>query len=201
MAIYCEKRGFTLIELLVVISIISLLTVVLLPSMNKARQISKRTACRALLSGVGRAIDIYKGQYNSLPWARELSTITSSQTDLLYLENVPISKALEEFADEKQFKCPADKGPIGDTDESKEERASFGNYESYFERERTSYDYFQLFQMESTAPEIYKNMLSHGDSKILVMNDFEPFHGERLKSGSRNGLYGDGHVSDTVTGD
>jgi len=193
------KKGFTLIELLVVISIIALLVGILLPSLSKARDISRRTACRALLGGIGRAIEIYKGQYNSMPWARELSTVPSFQTELQSIIDIPISKALSEFAEEKQFKCPADNGPIGD-EASKEDRESFGNFDSYFERERTSYDYFQIWQMEYTAPEIYNHMLSHGDSKILVMNDFEPFHGIRNTDGSRNGLYGDGHVTDTVSG-
>lgn len=195
-------KGFTLIELLVVISIIALLVGILLPSLNKARDNSKRTACRALLSGIGRAIELYRGQYNSMPYAREISTVTSAEEDLQYLKDVPISKALEEFAEERQFKCPADNGPLGDTEDSQKDRQAFnsGGYDSYFDRERTSYDYFQIYQLEKTAPEIYNHMLSHGDSRILVMNDFEPFHAPRNTFGSCNYLFGDGHVSDMVDG-
>lgn len=44
-----KKKGFTLIELLVVISIIALLLSILLPSMQKAKQLTRRTICKSNL--------------------------------------------------------------------------------------------------------------------------------------------------------
>lgn len=192
------RKGFTLIELLVVISIISLLVGILLPSLNKARENSKRTACRALLTGIGRAMELYKGQYNTLPWAREFSGVVSSDEEKAYLKDVPISKALEEFAEKKQFMCPADTGPSGNPDisGSADLLAQF-NGKTFFEHEDTSYDYFQIWQLPA---EVYNHILQHGDSRIVTMNDFEPFHGTPGKFGSCNYLFGDGHVSDMVDG-
>jgi prepilin-type N-terminal cleavage/methylation domain-containing protein len=59
-----RRRAFTLIELLVVVAIIALLVAILLPSLSKAREQARRSACAANLHSVGQAISIYASQYN-----------------------------------------------------------------------------------------------------------------------------------------
>ena len=56
-------RAFTLVELLVVISIIALLLAIMMPSLQKARQIAKRTVCATNLKQIGVAMDMYRSDY------------------------------------------------------------------------------------------------------------------------------------------
>ena len=64
-----RSKGFTLIELLVVIAIIALLVSILLPSLNRARELAKRASCSANLKGIGTAIALYQGgNKESFPW-------------------------------------------------------------------------------------------------------------------------------------
>src|SRR5690606_29899911 len=54
--------GFTLIELLVVVGIIALLIAILIPSLSRARENSRRAACLANLHGIGVAIHAYAAE-------------------------------------------------------------------------------------------------------------------------------------------
>ena len=54
-----RRKGFTLIELLVVVAIIALLISILLPSLARAREITKRAVCASNLKGVGQGMKVY----------------------------------------------------------------------------------------------------------------------------------------------
>ena len=64
--------GFTLIELLVVIAIISLLVSILLPSLNKAKDLAKTVVCQTNNKAMVTALQIYTNDYEGVlpPWGR-----------------------------------------------------------------------------------------------------------------------------------
>ena len=77
-------RSFTLIELLVVIAIIALLISILLPSLSRARELSKRLVCQSNMKGIGTSCKIYANDNNERwpipPFDRTLLTEDSMVT-------------------------------------------------------------------------------------------------------------------------
>jgi len=59
-----KRKGFTLIELLVVIAIIALLMGILMPALNKARQLAQQMVCGTNLKGIGAAMVVYSADNN-----------------------------------------------------------------------------------------------------------------------------------------
>lgn len=59
-----KQRAFTLVELLVVVAIIALLMSILLPSFNRARDVTKATVCASNLRQLGLAVQFYADRYD-----------------------------------------------------------------------------------------------------------------------------------------
>jgi len=85
----CKRKGFTLIELLVVVAIIALLISILLPSLSRAREITKRAVCASQLRGIGQGYKVYSNEnfdwYPIAPYREAPANATQDDTSVTFV--------------------------------------------------------------------------------------------------------------------
>ena len=83
-----SRPAFTLIELLVVVAIIALLISILLPSLQRARELSKRAVCQSNLKNMGTSFYTYGNEFaESWPICPAAPAITDPLlTDVTYIQ-------------------------------------------------------------------------------------------------------------------
>ncbi|MDP6545514.1 MAG: prepilin-type N-terminal cleavage/methylation domain-containing protein [Phycisphaerae bacterium] len=108
------RSGFTLVELLVVITIISLLAVLTLPGYNHARELARRTTCKAQIKGIAEACVAYMNDpamHRRSNYANAMPTVYPTQSNW-YRGSSGNPSALwllvaQKFVDRANFLCPS----------------------------------------------------------------------------------------------
>jgi len=196
-SVICRRRrvraGFTLIELLIAIGIISALIAILMPSLSAARARGQRTACATNLRQIGVAMRSYLDSSNDIyPHASFMPSFGPSPLDgdtPLYLPDVLAPHGAD---NPKVFHCPNDIGAI--------QRPEPNVGKSYFESERSSYEYRFRLGGRSIKEALERFAQFTGthiqESTFWIMRDYDNFHGTPDKPGARRYLYNDGRVTD-----
>lgn len=169
--------AFTLIELLVVIAIIGVLAALLMPTLGRAKEAGRATACLSNLRQIGVALQIYVDENNNrLPIMRDRPPGTNAQATNAFpsVETVLASQ----LGNLQVLRCPSDRQQI-------------------FEQTASSYSWNSLLNgQRADSPEVFN--IQFGPSQIPVFFDKEAFHKARGEKKGVNYLYADGHIKNLL---
>jgi len=183
-------RGFTLIELLVVIAIIALLISILLPSLSRARELSKRLVCGSNLKGIGTSCKVYANDHRE-SWPVPPHFVKDIGTKgVAYAEQVGFLRNFDSLSDigttttgstrlsvtrafwmlvrsgdvtVKQYICPSSGKEPDDTQE-------LDFYYDFQDYRNVSYGYLVPFGPRDTRPS------ESSDARMAMLADGTPFY-------------------------
>ncbi len=183
-----RARAFTLVELLIVIGIIAVLIGLLLPSLNKAREHSRRTNCLANLRSIGQALFMYANTYRD--------RLPNGNPPGVYIDYDGSNRVMVDFAGElrepRVFHCPSDESGVPERIATADQtlpdsaRVSYEFYSLYFPPEHGPI----LTRLRGRAPFAWD---IEGGSAIPNKDQNHGFRGGNV-------LFADGHVAWTDLG-
>jgi len=187
-----SAKAFTLIELLVVVAIIAALIAILMPAVSKARTQANRAVCASNLRGIGVALRDYMNdtgdRYPAVSYMPSISPAPLPKPPGYSIGDL-LSKRVSDI---NVFHCPKDT--------SGNARPAPNAGKSYFDSDRTSYEY-RIQLIGQTAAEAAKRASDFlqdpvAENTLWLLRDFDNFHGKAGTMGARRYLYSDGHVTD-----
>ena len=139
-----RQRAFTLIEVLVVVAIIALLAAILLPTLAKARQQTRRRVCSSNLHQIGAALQEYQHTFKVFPHQARVGVpgaeVGSAGGNVIGAWPASVHRVIGKYVGmsstirpNEVFYCPSvSKSDRGSADIDREEPAgALGNPESY----------------------------------------------------------------------
>ncbi|MFK7818869.1 MAG: DUF1559 domain-containing protein, partial [Planctomycetaceae bacterium] len=121
-----SRRGFSLLEIVVTISILAILIAIVIPAIQQARAVARRTECANRLKQIGVAIQSYESTHRHLPFGNKngfsvlVQILPQLEQGSLYeqldVEQFPYLTNSEEILRMNRpdfYLCPADVSPRG----------------------------------------------------------------------------------------